>query len=187
MSGIYQIRNLKNGKVYIGSTTRKFWARKREHFNDLKHEKHDNPHLQNSYNKYGREEFEFEVLEKCSVIVLGEREKFHWELVPKNMCYNSKIPGEDRFGGIASNETRRKLSDLAKKNWKRPEYRQKMKDIRSKEVCQVDKRTGATIAKFSSTKVAEKETGVLSTNIAACARGAKYHKTAGGYCWEYAS
>ena len=51
-SGIYQIKNLVNEKIYVGSAIN-LYQRKCEHFSDLRKNIHDNPHLQSSYNKYG--------------------------------------------------------------------------------------------------------------------------------------
>ena len=62
-SGIYQIVNETNGKIYIGSAIniRKRWN---FHKRDLKLNKHTNPHLQRAYNKYGKNSFIFEILQK---------------------------------------------------------------------------------------------------------------------------
>lgn len=60
-SGIYQIRNLVNNKIYIGSAS-DFYERKSQHFSLLKYGKH-NQKLQNSYNKHGKDNFVFEVIE----------------------------------------------------------------------------------------------------------------------------
>ena len=60
-SGIYQIRNLVNNKIYVGSAS-DFYERKSQHFSLLKYGKH-NQKLQNSYNKYGKDNFVFEVIE----------------------------------------------------------------------------------------------------------------------------
>ncbi len=63
-SGIYKITNLINNKFYIGSgkcIRKRFYAHKTE----LKHNKHTNSHLQRSWNKYGEENFKFEVLVTC--------------------------------------------------------------------------------------------------------------------------
>lgn len=60
-SGIYQIRNLVNNKVYIGSAL-DLYQRRCQHYSLLKHGKH-NHKLQNSYNKYNKENFVFEVIE----------------------------------------------------------------------------------------------------------------------------
>jgi len=54
--GIYKIVNKVTGQCYVGQSQR---AKKRlkEHFRLLRWGKHTNPHLQNSYNKYGAEAF----------------------------------------------------------------------------------------------------------------------------------
>jgi len=60
---IYKIVNGTNGKKYIGSTEDKK-RRWREHKSNLKDNHHRNRHLQNAWNKYGSEEFEFSVIEE---------------------------------------------------------------------------------------------------------------------------
>lgn len=60
--GIYQIRNIINGMVYIGSSM-DISTRWREHKYDLRMNNHRNQHLQNAYNKYGKDAFVYEVLE----------------------------------------------------------------------------------------------------------------------------
>lgn len=62
-TGIYCIRNIKNNKRYIGYSVDCF-HRKSSHFFKLKHDKHSNPKLQNAYNKVGKEDFVFEILEE---------------------------------------------------------------------------------------------------------------------------
>ena len=59
---IYKITNLVNGKVYIGQTINKKdrWC---SHKSKLKHNRHDNKHLQRAWNKYGKDNFTFEILE----------------------------------------------------------------------------------------------------------------------------
>lgn len=63
-SGIYKIVNNVNGKVYIGST-KNFDKRKQQHFYTLSQKKHHSPKLQRSYNKHGKESFEFQIVEEC--------------------------------------------------------------------------------------------------------------------------
>ena len=64
--GVYQIVNTLNNKKYIGSTTQSFKKRCWQHRTELKNNKHKNPHLQHSYNKYGKEAFVFEIIKSIS-------------------------------------------------------------------------------------------------------------------------
>lgn len=60
-SGIYAIRNLKNGKIYVGSAvrlSRRWWT----HRSDLRKGNHHSSKLQRSWAKHGEENFSFEVL-----------------------------------------------------------------------------------------------------------------------------
>lgn len=60
--GVYQIRNLINGIVYIGSAV-DLYQRMHGHFSNLRNKKHHTVKLQRSWNKYGEENFVFEILE----------------------------------------------------------------------------------------------------------------------------
>ena len=60
--GVYQIKNLITGKIYIGSTITSFIYRWRQHHSKLKMGKHENAHLQSSYIKYGESNFEYAIL-----------------------------------------------------------------------------------------------------------------------------
>lgn len=62
---IYNIVNVINNKVYIGCS-KNFPTRKREHLNKLVKNKHDNIYLQRSWNKYGRDNFKFEIFCVCT-------------------------------------------------------------------------------------------------------------------------
>lgn len=63
LSGIYAISNNITNKRYIGSSTNvsKRWN---SHKSCLRRSVHSNPHLQNSWNKYGENNFTFIVLEE---------------------------------------------------------------------------------------------------------------------------
>lgn len=65
-AGVYLISNNVNGKCYVGSTIH-LNRRRLEHFSALANCKHVNAHLQNAYNKYGREVFDFEILEVVAI------------------------------------------------------------------------------------------------------------------------
>lgn len=76
--GIYQIKNLINNKVYIGSSVNaemRFYSHRRL----LRKGTHDNEHLQNAWNKYGENAFSFDVIELCEESVLREIEQIHMD------------------------------------------------------------------------------------------------------------
>lgn len=74
--GVYKIENLKNGKLYIGSTIMTFIKRLSHHISLLRANKHKNKHLQNAWNKYGEESFKFEIVELCTKEECLIREQF---------------------------------------------------------------------------------------------------------------
>ena len=74
--GVYKITNLKNNKVYVGSSI-DISSREYKHFWMLKKGIHDNTHLQKSYKKYGKDNFEFIILENCPESEIIERENFY--------------------------------------------------------------------------------------------------------------
>lgn len=73
-SGIYQIRNILNGKRYIGSAC-KFRSRWHNHRSELRRGIHGNVKLQNAWKKAGESAFVFEVIELCSKDMLMGREQ----------------------------------------------------------------------------------------------------------------
>lgn len=111
--GIYQIRNTLNNKVYVGSTI-DLNKRKRQHFNNLKGNKHSNKHLQSSYNKYNYGNFIFEIIEYVEdKNKLLEREQY-WidklNVCDDNYGYNISPTAGNCLGVKASEETKKKMS-----------------------------------------------------------------------------
>ena len=76
MGIIYAIKNLANGKLYVGSTKDEH-ARKKQHFTDLRCGRHYNWHLQRAFEFYGEQAFQWQVLELVVDDLLLEQEK-HW-------------------------------------------------------------------------------------------------------------
>lgn len=74
--GIYQIINMINGKFYVGSS-KDILGRWRNHKKSLNDGVHGNAHLQNAWDKYGGENFKFEIIEECEPSVQFEREQFY--------------------------------------------------------------------------------------------------------------
>lgn len=97
MKGIYKITNSINQKVYIGQSDR-LNDRKREHFYRLKRNEHNNEHLQKSYDKYGEENFIFEIIEETDDL---DNREIYWI---------------NEYGGINS-ELNYNLKDPLTKKW----------------------------------------------------------------------
>jgi len=74
-SGIYKITCKPTDKIYVGSS-KNMKIRYRTHLSNLKSGRHGNPYMKNSYEKYGKEAFEFSILEYCEYENLLDREYF---------------------------------------------------------------------------------------------------------------
>jgi group I intron endonuclease len=86
---IYRIRNVVNNKFYVGSTIntkRRF----EEHRRHLRKGKHQSPHMQAAWNKYGEDCFKFEVIEHVEnpEDLLKAEQVWLDEHAGKPYCYN---------------------------------------------------------------------------------------------------
>lgn len=106
-SGIYKIRNKINEKYYIGSSNN-IQRRWKQHIYSLNKNIHRNSYLQRSWNKYGKNSFDFIILEdNISVDNLLSREQFHLDKTKKNLCFNlSYIAGKVEM----TNDVKQKIS-----------------------------------------------------------------------------
>lgn len=106
------ITNTENGKRYIGSSCKvvKRWA---EHKSALNSNRHENPYLQNSWNKYGGEKFKFELIERViNRDLLLEIEQYYLDSF--NPEYNIQIvAGSSNM----SKESRAKVADALSKDY----------------------------------------------------------------------
>lgn len=119
-SGIYQIRNLIDNKVYIGSSLN-LYKRIYYHIYKLNRNKHNNKHLQNAWNKYGEENFVFEILEfVVSNNELLKKKETHYiqkfNVCDKSIGYNLST---DACRNIICDESKQKIKQKAmgNKNW----------------------------------------------------------------------
>jgi len=108
-SGIYKITNLVNGKFYIGSSVN-VKNRFSTHISELNSNTHGNIHLQRAWNKYGQDNFKFELIEIVEDNkLLLEREQFFLDTFEPsyNICKNAS----NHLGLKYSDESRKKISE----------------------------------------------------------------------------
>lgn len=99
-SGIYKFTNSVNGKVYVGSSVN-LKQRLAVHKSTLRSNTHDSSYLQRAYNKYGENNFTFEIIEYCNESIIVEREQ-HWidetKCYERSMGYNRRRNAENNLG-----------------------------------------------------------------------------------------
>lgn len=107
-SGIYVIENIVNGKKYIGQTIN-LKRRLYDHKRCLNKGTHHNLYLQREFAKYGEENFNFKILEKCSMNELDIKE-IEWinnyDAMNNSKGYNMESGGNKNK--IVSEKTRLK-------------------------------------------------------------------------------
>ena len=111
-SGIYQIRNLVNGKIYIGSAVLLI-RREKDHFRQLKKDQHPNRKLQRAWNKHGEQNFLFEIVEEVQEREnLIETEQFYLEALRPE--YNICKTAGSTLGLKFTEEAKQKMSESRK-------------------------------------------------------------------------
>jgi NUMOD3 motif/GIY-YIG catalytic domain len=145
--GIYKILNKINGKYYIGST-KNFKKRWYDHKNLLNARKHPNRKLQNAWNFYGKDTFEYVIIENLiDGLLIVEQEYLDIARENKKRCYNlsfiagriehteevRRLISESNRVREHSDETRKKMSISAKNKKVSIETRKKMSKIFSGE------------------------------------------------------
>lgn len=150
--GVYQIKI--NDKTYVGSTTKSFKERLSIHLRKLKGGKHENKHLQNAYNKYGKDFLEFSILEvvKNKEDCIPCEQKWIDKIRPE---YNILPKAGSRLGIKATEETKRKLSksSMGNKNALGYKHTDEAKFIMSQ------KRQGKTHSKITKMKMSNQRIG----------------------------
>ncbi|OQA13819.1 MAG: NUMOD3 motif (2 copies) [bacterium ADurb.Bin363] len=155
-TGIFAIRNLVTGKIYIGQASD--WRKVRSsYFSSLREGSFTNKDLQADFNCFGEELFEIEVVEYCSVDVLGERKRHYVDFyVSINQeLYNWDNQKMSLFlkGHVTTEETRRKIGNANKGNHHTEETRRKISKIHK----------GSKLSKEHRDKISEKIKGMRKT------------------------
>ncbi len=110
-TGIYLIFNTVNGKVYVGKA-KCIYGRIVSHISSLnkRNKKQENEHFINAWHKHGGINFNYLVLEYCSLEELAEKELYYIDLFKS---LNAKIGYNKRYdsstGMVVSEETRNKM------------------------------------------------------------------------------
>lgn len=113
--GIYQIRNVIDGNLYIGQTGERFVRRYWLHKWQLTNNVHENAHLQNAFNKYSDSSFVFEVVEVVKdKSQLDEKEIYHISNADKK--YNILSGGGGRRGYKMAESTKHLIGESNRKN-----------------------------------------------------------------------
>lgn len=164
-SGIYKIRNIVNDKLYVGSSC-SMQERKTKHIRDLRLNKHHSPKLQNAWNKYGENNFVFEVIKEGIII--------------SNIIKCCKKQGYFRTVGdyVWRYKDDYDVLEIAQSIAYKKVIRKK-----SKELEQFSLETNEMIKVWSSTKEASLSLKILPKAINNCLLGRS--KSAGGFKWRY--
>ena len=144
--GIYKITTLHNNEFYIGSAVC-YNRRISLHITNLKNNKHHSIYLQNIFNKYGRDNLKFELIDSCNEEELITKEQYYIDtLKPK---YNSLPTAYSNLG------------------FKHPNS---FFDKMNKKILKIDLK-GNVLDSYKSIKEAAKENNINNSSVSACALG----------------
>lgn len=171
IQGIYKITCLADQKVYIGLSS-DIEKRFKTHLSKLRHNHHVNAHLQGAWNKYGENNFTFEILELCD-----NQDQLKSKEIEYISLYNSTnhkygyniTPGGDGVMDNSNHEVGEKKS---------------ISTSRRPVVC-FDK-NGILVKRYRNATKASLDVGASSdSNIWGCCEKRYGYKTAMGYYWMY--
>lgn len=143
MACIYKITNLINNKFYIGSTQSSFKKRIGEHLSELNGGYHKNKHLQSSFNKYGKDNFIFEILEEFKFPINYTREYIYEYITERELYYITSLNPQyniaretkaGKLGRVPSQEERDHLRKIHTGRKVSEETKKKIREARAKQV-----------------------------------------------------
>lgn len=132
-SGIYLIRNTRDGKKYVGQTAsfRRRWSC---HRSALERGKHPNVKLQRAWDCHGSEAFAFEIVELAVVALLDEREQ-HWMDTLKPEYNLAPFAGSNR-GHKPSPETIARRVTALQGQKRTPEQRRRISEAKKARIAE---------------------------------------------------
>jgi group I intron endonuclease len=183
-TGIYQIRNKLNGKVYIGSAVN-FTNRKSKHLRELRLGTHHNSKLNKAWVKYGDESFEIDFLWTCkrAYLLFFEQIFINGHDSVKS-GYNVAPTAGGTYGYKHTQETKLRMSQL--KRGKKPTHEalenlriankrawteERKKAYRERMTGQ--KRSEETKAKIGASKIGKPRSEEMKAKISAARKGVK--------------
>lgn len=136
--GIYVIENIVNNKKYVGKS-KNVYKRIHQHVSDiliLERNYNENPHLLNSVNHYGLDNFKYYIVEE---IVQDENleenlkiRELYWmkklNTLDREFGYNLRYDSEGKC--FCSQETKDKVSKRAKKDWENGSHKDHSKKLK---------------------------------------------------------
>lgn len=160
-SGIYLITNLVSKKQYVGSSNC-IYHRLKRHSSDLNRNRHGNLHLQNAWNKYGKNAFEAKLIERCEQEVLEEREQIWMDKLSPE--YNKRQAFRT---GPSNNEINKRISETLKKKYATGEIVAYRQNHKWKKVSIYDSK-GKFIEELESPSACARKYGISKSMVLSC-------------------
>lgn len=176
--GVYAIINKINRKCYIGSSSN-IYGRWSSHLSELKNNKHKNQKLQRAWNKYGENNFVFEMLEIFSDKQMDKLE-FRKILIKREQYYLNLIlfanENNDIFKNLGYNISRTARNSYGIKRNKTKEYKRETKSVYQYDL------NGKFLKEWNGLIFAANFYNLSISGISNCCN--KRIKTSGGFVWR---
>ena len=188
ITGIYMIKNLTNGKCYIGSAV-KIVYRINKHIAMLNKNEHHSIKLQRAWNKYGAESFGFYTIQNCDKKDCIKNEQYWIDFFNSfTNGYNGRPKADNNLGSKWGTLTIKKMSEKVFTNEHKNNISKAKKGVKSfrtnpvfeRKIIQLDLNNNF-IKEFSSIKIASEQLKI--NNISPVCQGKR--KTAGGFKFKY--
>jgi group I intron endonuclease len=130
LASIYKIESKIDGKVYVGSTVN-FKNRYKHHRTQLRANRHHSRHLQFAWNKYGEDNFWFEIIDECDSkdrVITEQYWMNSYNSYNQERGYNINPTAESCLGRVHTEETKAKMSQSQKGKIFSEEHRRRISE-----------------------------------------------------------